>query len=116
MTKYILLISILIYTTVYANEPILYEDDADGYQEEARQWERTHIPTPNLHPQLWPLRPNVYGPGIGSDATGQPFKWTPGYGLNDPTLQVQPRTYGPNIGMDQYGRPVIPTCPYGVNC
>ncbi len=62
---------------------------------------------------LGPYRPNAYGPGINSDATGRPFIWqpSPGQGPPDPFATVRPNAYGPGIGMDQFGRPVQPACP-----
>ena len=66
-----------------------------------------------------PYRPNAYGPGINSDATGRPFVWqpSPGYGPADPLSSVTPNAYGPGNGMDQYGRPVRPACaPYQQSC
>lgn len=66
-----------------------------------------------------PYRPNAYGPGINSAATGRPFSWqtSPGYGPADPLSNVTPNAYGPGIGMDQYGRPVRPACPpYQQSC
>jgi hypothetical protein len=65
---------------------------------------------------LGPYKPNAYGPGINSDATGRPFIWEPqgsGPKFFDPFLKVKPDVYGPGIGMDQYGRPVRPACPPG---
>ena len=116
MYKYILLVFILWANLATANDSIYYENDLDGYNEQARQWERTHVPTPGVHPYLWPINPNVYGPGINSDATGKPFTWSTPGGQFDPLLKPQPRSYGPGIGMDQYGRPLTPTCPYGLVC
>ena len=59
---------------------------------------------------LGPSQPNIYGPGINSDATGRPFTWQtlPGYGPADPLSPVSPDRYGPGIGADKYGRPVQP--------
>ena len=64
-------------------------------------------------PYLGPYRPDVYGPGINSDATGRPFTWqpSPGYGSADPLSPVRPDVFGPGTGADQYGRPVQPV-PY----
>jgi hypothetical protein len=68
-------------------------------------------------PFLGPYRPNAYGPGINSDATGRPFVWQPDQGPRDPSGQVRPDAYGPGIGMDQYGRPVRAACPpFEQNC
>jgi hypothetical protein len=54
-------------------------------------------------------RPNVYGPGINSDATGRPFTYKdPSGNPNLEPQRVRPNAYGPGIGMDQYGRPVTP--------
>lgn len=65
---------------------------------------------------LAPIRPNAYGPGINSDATGRPFQWQP-QGLPptgpDPTLKVKPNAYGLGVHADQYGRIVEPVCPFG---
>jgi len=59
-------------------------------------------------PNAGGYQPNVYGPGINSDATGRPFRWqpSPGTGPADPLSNVRPNAYGPGIAMDQYGRPV----------
>ena len=65
---------------------------------------------------LGPYKPNAYGPGIHSDATGRPFSWRPQWGASgfpDPTLSVRPNALGPGIGMDQFGRPVRRACPPG---
>ena len=55
------------------------------------------------------IKPNAYGPGVNSDATGRPFKWQP-QGIpkehDDPLLKVKPNVFGPGTGIDQYGRPV----------
>lgn len=80
--------------------------------------ETESVSSPGLlqHGLLSPYKPNAYGPGINSDATGRPFTWQPqGAGPQsfDPFLKVQPDAYGPGIGMDQYGRPVRPACPPG---
>jgi len=62
---------------------------------------------------LPPARHNAYGPGIESDATGQPFHWVPKDdsqsqqpSFPDPTLRVVPDGYGLGVGRDQYGRPM----------
>lgn len=74
------------------------------------------VSAPGILPNglLYPYKPNAYGPGINSDATGRPFSWQP-EGASpqsvDPFLKVKPNAYGPGIGMDQYGRPVRPACP-----
>lgn len=66
---------------------------------------------------LGPYRPNAYGLGINSDATGRAFVWKPDQGVADPLAQVRPDAYGPGIGMDQYGRPVQAACPgFQANC
>lgn len=60
---------------------------------------------------IGPITPNVYGPGINSDATGRPFTWQPQQGHQGQPhqfQQVQPNVYGPGIGMNQYGQPVTP--------
>ena len=80
--------------------------------------ENESIAAPGLlrHGLLSPYKPNAYGPGINSDATGRPFTWQPqgpGPQSFDPFLKVKPDAYGPGIGMDQYGRPVQPACPPG---
>ena len=62
-------------------------------------------------PFLGPYRPNAYGPGINSDATGRPFVWQTDQGSTDPFAKVRPDVLGPGIGMDQYGRPVRAACP-----
>lgn len=65
---------------------------------------------------LSPYKPNAYGPGINSDATGRPFVWKPegaGPQTFDPFLKVKPDAYGLGVSMDQYGRPVRPACPPG---
>jgi hypothetical protein len=65
-----------------------------------------------LTPQfLGPYRPNAYGPGVNSDATGRPFVWKPDQGPADPFAKVRPDVFGPGIGMDQYGRAVRAACP-----
>ncbi len=62
---------------------------------------------------LPPARHNAYGPGIDSDAAGQPFHWVPKdssqsqqHSFPDPTLRVVPDGYGLGVGSDQYGRPI----------
>jgi hypothetical protein len=62
-------------------------------------------------PFLGPYRPNAYGPGINSDATGRPFIWQSDQGPTDPSAKVRPDVFGPGIGMDQYGTPVRAACP-----
>jgi hypothetical protein len=62
-------------------------------------------------PFLGPYRPDAYGQGINSDATGRPFVWRPDQGPADPFAKVRPDVLGPGIGMDQYGRPVRAACP-----
>jgi hypothetical protein len=62
-------------------------------------------------PFLGPYRPNAYGPGINSDATGRPFVWQSDQGPVEPFAKVRPDAFGPGIGMDQYGRPVRAACP-----
>jgi hypothetical protein len=62
-------------------------------------------------PFLGPYRPNAYGPGINSDATGRPFVWQTDQGPIEPFAKVRPDVFGPGIGMDQYGRPVRAACP-----
>jgi hypothetical protein len=62
-------------------------------------------------PFLGPYRPNAYGPGINSDATGRPFVWQTDQGPTEPFAKVRPDALGPGIGMDQYGRPVRAACP-----
>jgi hypothetical protein len=91
------------------NEPAMRS--ASGSESES-------ISAPGLLPNglLSPYKPNAYGPGINSDATGRPFSWQPqGSGPQsfDPFLKVKPNAYGPGIGMDQYSRPVRPACPPG---
>src|SRR3984885_8780760 len=68
-------------------------------------------------PYLGPYRPNAYGQGINSDATGRPFVWRPDQGPTDPLAEVRPDVFGAGIGMDQYGRPVRAACPpYQPDC
>ena len=55
---------------------------------------------------------NTYGPGVHSDATGQPFQWKTSDGQGVSFEQVKPNGYGLGVGMDTYGRPVRPT-PFG---
>jgi hypothetical protein len=62
-------------------------------------------------PFLGPYRPNAYGPGINSDATGRPFVWQSDQGPIEPFAKVRPDALGPGIGIDQYGRPVRAACP-----
>ncbi len=58
---------------------------------------------------LKPYEKDAYGPGVNSDATGQPFKWQTQDGKTiSPIIDVEPDAYGPGIGMDEYGRPVRP--------
>lgn len=54
---------------------------------------------------LGPGRPDAYGPGIHSDATGRPFAWR----TDDGQMafgRVKENAYGLGVGMDQFGRPV----------
>jgi hypothetical protein len=69
------------------------------------------------HDQSWnnqdtfsrPYRPDAYGPGIHSDATGRPFRWQTEQGeYVQPGIRVKPDGYGLGVGMDEYGRPVKP--------
>ena len=63
----------------------------------------------NQNTFMRPYQPNAYGPGINSDATGQPFRWQPQWGGPlPPGSRVQPDAYGLGVGMDEYGRPVKP--------
>lgn len=66
---------------------------------------------------LEPIRPDGYGGGINSDATGRPFIWQPQGqpAIPDPTLRVTPNAYGLGVHSDQYGRPVMPVCPWGLS-
>lgn len=57
---------------------------------------------------LGPAKPNAYGPGLHSDATGRPFEWRTQEG-ETVREDVRPNAYGPGIGMDVYGRPVHAT-------
>ncbi len=55
---------------------------------------------------LSPMKPNAYGPGIHSDATGRPFKFKTFDGQDVGIFKVKPNAYGPGVGMDEFGRPV----------
>lgn len=69
---------------------------------------------------LGQVRPNAYGPGIHSDATGQPFTYVPrqrqhtdsqlhqDIGSHQRQPVIKPHVYGPNNGMNQYGQMVTP--------
>jgi len=59
-----------------------------------------------------PYKQNGYGPGVHSDATGQPFQWSTSDGHRVPFEQVKPNGYGLGVGMDTYGRAVRAT-PWG---
>ena len=54
---------------------------------------------------LGPGRPDAYGPGLHSDATGRPFSWRTQDGSMSFGL-VKTNAYGLGVGMDSFGRPV----------
>jgi len=47
---------------------------------------------------LSPMKPNAYGPGIHSDATGRPFKFKTFDGQDVSIFKVKPNNYGPGGG------------------
>lgn len=66
----------------------------------------------NKNTYMQPYKPDAYGPGIHSDATGKPFQWKTQDGQTSHSSKVKPNAYGPGVGMDEYGRPVKPS-PWG---
>lgn len=62
---------------------------------------------PRAVPPTGAVNPNQYGPGVGADATGQPYHFETQTGERvAPWTLVDPNHFAPNQGIDQYGRPV----------
>ena len=94
----VILIKYLLIIALFLSSSICFAQDT-GFDQ---SWNNRQI-------YLRPYRPNAYGPGINSDATGRPFQWqTEDRQPIEPWNRVKPDAYGPGIGMDQYGRPVKP--------
>ena len=66
----------------------------------------------NKNTYMQPYKPDAYGPGVHSDATGKPFEWKTQDVQTSHSNKVKADAYGIGVGMDEYGRPVKPS-PWG---